>query len=267
MNNSNETPASDALSEQYKDASNFNTRVQTIQNLSNQSTDFYRWVFSQIAKTPDCKVFEAGCGTGQFWQANLAEIPTTWEITLSDFSPGMLQTAQNNLSQSGRQFAFQVVDVQNIPFEDASFDILIANMMLYHVPDLQRAFAEIRRVLKADGMFYAATVSPTALAPLGKLASEARITIELSIDSFHLENGAELLSQWFSHVERALLENALTVTEAEPMLALTRSMLSQSQYDEAAFQRLRELTQQEIATHGPIHMHMDTGLFKATGRK
>jgi len=267
MNESDEKPSQNMLSEQYKDASNFNVRIQTFQSLSRQTTDFYAWIFSQIAKTPNSRVLELGCGTGRLWQKNLERIPTGWDITLSDFSPGMLKATQNNLSQSERHFAFQVIDAQSIPFEDASFDILIANLMLYHVPDRSRAFAEIRRVLKPRGVFYAATSSHLTLAPLSKLAQEAGITFKMSLDGFHLENGAQQISQWFSQVELALLENTLVATEAEPLLAIARSILPQNQYSEAVFERLRACIQQEIALHGPIHSNMDTGLFKATGHR
>lgn len=55
------------------------------------------------------------------------------------------------------QIIKKIIDIQNIPYEDNSFDLVIANMMLYHVPDLPRALAEVGRVLKPEGKLYTAT--------------------------------------------------------------------------------------------------------------
>ena len=173
-----------------------------------------------------------------------------WDITLSDFSPGMLEEAQKNLSGSDHPFTFQVVDAQAIPFADASFDIIIADLMLYHVPDRPRAFAEIRRALKTGGSFYAATFSTTIFATLEKLLAEADMESWLADLGFNLENGAQQLARWFPEIKLHRLENTLVVTEAEPLLAVVRSGTRHNQYSEATFERLRELIQQEINQRG-----------------
>lgn len=251
------------LHEQYRDASNFNERLQMIQNLSIQQIDWYKWIFSQIKKTPTSRVLELGCGPGYLWKNNLAQIPPGWDITLSDFSPGMLKEAHNNLSHCGRHFTFQLIDAQEIPLEDARFDILIANLMLYHVPDRTRALAEIKRVLKPQGIFYAATVTETALASLDKFLLAAGLPIWEDVFSFSLENGANQLASWFTHIKRHRLDNTLVVKEVEPLIALIRSGIPRSDQNEARFQHLREILQQEIAQHGAIHLNMDIGLFEA----
>ncbi len=65
-------------------------------------------------------------------------------FVLSDFSAGMLQTAREALKDI-EDIEYQVIDIQNIPFPDDSFDIVIANMMLYHVPDLKQGLRKVRR--------------------------------------------------------------------------------------------------------------------------
>ena len=50
--------------------------------------------------------------------------------------------------------SFEKIDIQSIPFEDNSFDMIIANHMLFHVPDLNKALLEVKRVLKERGYFY-----------------------------------------------------------------------------------------------------------------
>jgi ubiquinone/menaquinone biosynthesis C-methylase UbiE len=48
-------------------------------------------------------------------------------------------------------------DVQKLPFADESFDIVVANHMLYHAPDPDRAIAELSRVVRTDGVVLTAT--------------------------------------------------------------------------------------------------------------
>jgi len=66
----------------------------------------------------------------------------------------MLDEAQQRLANVPSDFAFERIDVQAIPYNDASFDVVIANHMLYHVPDLPKALAEIRRVLRPGGLLH-----------------------------------------------------------------------------------------------------------------
>lgn len=264
MNKSDTIDQHYLLNEQYKDASNFNTRLHMIQSLSTQPVDWYAWIFSRVKKLPQSRVLELGCGPGYLWQRNLERIPQDWDITLSDFSPGMLKDAHLNLCHSGRHFNFQLVDAQEIPFEDNHFDILIANLMLYHVPDRARAFAEIKRVLKPHGLFYAATVTETAMADLEALMRGAGIQPWEDVVSFSLENGAGQLAPWFSHIERQRLENTVVIKEAEPLITFVRSGIPQSEQNETKFQRLRELLQQELTRRGELRVHMDIGLFEAS---
>ena len=96
----------------------------------------------------DARILELGCGSGLLWKSSIDRIPAGWKITLSDLSPGMLDAAWRNLVVTGRTFQFKEIDAQSIPFEDETFDAVIANHMLYHVPDRGKALAEIKRVLK-----------------------------------------------------------------------------------------------------------------------
>jgi ubiquinone/menaquinone biosynthesis C-methylase UbiE len=105
------------------------------------------WLFDQLALPAACRVLELGAGPGDLWRKNAGRIPPGGEVTLSDLSPGMVETARGALAAVPHPFAFAMVDAQAIPFPDATFDVVIASFMLYHVPDRSRALAEIRRVL------------------------------------------------------------------------------------------------------------------------
>jgi ubiquinone/menaquinone biosynthesis C-methylase UbiE len=260
------------LNDQYKDASNFNARVRLHQRFSTNRTGWHRWIFEQINMAPGSRVLELGCGPGHFWKMKLDRIPQDCQSTLSDFSPGMLQEARNNLSGSPQSFSFQVIDAQSIPFDANSFDCVIANHMLYHVPDRPRAFSEIQRVLKPAADFYATTNGETHLQEIRWLMQRAGLsffggTVGKSTSHFPLENAAEQIAPWFEHIEIRRSENALVVTEAEPLIVFMLSSLPSSAVGAEQLQLLQAIVDQELARNGAIHITTDSGLVMARSRK
>jgi ubiquinone/menaquinone biosynthesis C-methylase UbiE len=263
------------LTEQYKDASKLNARMQLHERFSTNKYGWHRWVFDQLDLPPKCCLLELGCGPGYLWLKNLDRIPSDWDITLSDFSPGMLQEAQQHLSVSRHPFTFGVIDAQVIPFADESVDGVIANHMLYHVPDRDKALSEIRRVLRPAGCLYAATNGRNSMQEFGKMVRRFfPNTYEPGPGSFTLENGLDQLSRWFSEVILHRYEDALVVTEVD---ALVSYVLSSSRVEPAlraqqeggktsVEDRIAEFirfVEAEITLHGAIHITKDAGVFKA----
>ena len=254
------------LNDQYKDAVNFNARVQLHERFGTNPYDWQRWVFDQLQAKPRSRVLEIGCGPARLWLNNFDRIPKNWNITLSDFSAGMLQEAQHNLQVVRHDFTFQQFDAQSIPFKEKSFDIVIANHMLYHVPDLHKALSEIRRVLTPKGRFYAATNGLTHLREMGDIVRRVEPSYRRGLvprDAFNLEHGGEELSRWFSHVTVRVMDDGLAVTETEPLIAFILSLPVQSFMTDEKLQRLRESIDQDIQVHGTIHITRSTGMFEA----
>ena len=257
------------LTDQYTNASKLKARMQLHERFSTSNQDWHGWVFEQFAFPRGARLLELGCGPGTLWQKNLASIPANWEITLSDFSPGMIQEAQQNLEQSHGNFSFQVVNAQAIPFADDTFDGIIANHMLYHVPDRAQAFAEIRRVLRSQGRFYAATNGEKHLQEIDTLMEQAGIPINgtVGISEFTVENAAAQLAPWFSQIELRDYKNGLRVTEAEPLIAFILSAVKSESVDTQKLQKLRDSIYHELSTNGSIAITKATGLFIASGEK
>lgn len=142
----------EVVKEQYKNASNLNTRISIHSKYSTNKQGFGNWIVAKYDIKDKMRVLELGCGTGVMWKDHMELINNVSELVLTDFSAGMLQSAKEMLGEN-KKISYNVVDIQNIPYGDNSFDIVIANMMLHHIPQIHESLAEVRRVLKHNGIF------------------------------------------------------------------------------------------------------------------
>lgn len=257
---------------QYQTSANLDARMRLHLDYSTNHYGWLRWVFDQVALPTQAALLELGCGTGKLWQENSDRLPPDWTLTLTDQSPGMLQQAQTTLAEVDHPIHFQQADAQAIPFGAEQFDAVIANHMLYHVPDLPQALREITRVLKPGGVLYAATNGQNHMDELSDLgrrfAAQFELQQQFSIRTFDLENGAQQLQPWFTDVICHLYEDALVVPDVDALVNYVFSMFSatmrtepERQQQRAAF---RAFLQQEMAAQGgAIHIQKASGLFIA----
>jgi ubiquinone/menaquinone biosynthesis C-methylase UbiE len=133
------------------------------------------------------RVLEVGCGWGEL--AEWVERETGAEVVPTDLSPRMVELARE------RGLDARLADVQQLPFEDGSFDAAVAAWMLYHVPDLNRGLSELARVLRPGGRLVVATNSVLHLHELRELVGSGRSSI-----TFSRENGEELLAGHFASI-------------------------------------------------------------------
>jgi ubiquinone/menaquinone biosynthesis C-methylase UbiE len=96
---------------------------------------------------------EIGSGTGYF-SLNLVQLGLIERLTATDISPGMLKRLEATGEALGlaEKIATVATEAEQLPFEDESFDLVFGHAVLHHIPDLERAFAEFRRVLRPGGM-------------------------------------------------------------------------------------------------------------------
>jgi SAM-dependent methyltransferase len=253
-------------SDQYRDASNLDARVVIHQRFSTNSYGWFRWVFDTLLELPEnARILELACGNGLLWKENTDRIPAGWKVTLSDLSPGMLNAALRNLVVTGHAFQFKEINAQSIPFEDVTFDAVIANHMLYHVPDRPGAIAEMKRVLKTGGRLIATTVGENHMKEMNgwvTRVSGGQLSGMYSLP-FVLKNGGEQLGEFFDTVSLFRYQDSLEVTEVEPVIAYLRSGIAASDLLEHELARVRDDLEKELQENGRILISKDSGLFKA----
>ncbi|HUA34311.1 MAG TPA: class I SAM-dependent methyltransferase [Candidatus Binataceae bacterium] len=253
------------LREQYKTPVNFNARVRLHGRFSTNRGGMFRFVFDQMKLPADARVLELGSGTALFWRGNQERIPTGWRITLSDYSAGMLDDVRRTVASIPHRFTFMQIDAQSLPFPDRSFDAVIANHMLYHVPDIARALNEIRRVLKPGSCCYAATMGLNNMREFDELAQRfLGISTNRAARRFGLETGLEHMQKVFPHVEVRKIDDALNVTEAQPLIDYIDSTRLGKLASEEQKRAFKAFAEAEIRAHGALHFKKDTGVLIAT---
>ena len=101
-------------------------------------------------RDPFADALEIGAGTGYF-SLNLLQLGLAGRATATDISPGMLTRLERSAAELGLEVETVCAEAETLPFADASFDLVFGHAVLHHIPDLERAFAEFRRVLRPGG--------------------------------------------------------------------------------------------------------------------
>jgi len=256
-----------AIREQYKSPLNFKARVRLHSRFSTNTNPggMFGWIFDQIEAPLDARVLELGSGTALLWRANRDRIPPGWRITLSDFSAGMLADVRANVAAIPHEFNFMQIEAQALPFEDRCHDAVIANHMLYHVPDIPQALREIRRVLVPGARCYAATMGRFNMREFTELTQRfIGISMSRGAERFGLKSGLDSMRKVFSKVEVRRFDDALEVTEAQPLIDYIESTRVGRHATAAQKVALKEYAEIEIRARGSLHFSKDTGILIAT---
>jgi len=166
-----------------------------------EGPDAFDTAFEAVAESQPRRVLEVGCGMGTFGERLVREISA--EVVATDLSPRMVEVAR------GRGLDARVADVQELPFDDGEFDCAVANAMLYHVEDVDRALSELARVLEPGGRLVAVTIGEAHMAEVWRL-----VGYQKAERPFSRENGAEQLARHFRSVEREDVDALLVFPDA-----------------------------------------------------
>lgn len=252
---------------QYKDPSNLNARIALHARYARAEVPWYPWLASVMAWPDGGDVLEVGCGPGLLW-ASIAPLLPPLRLTLTDLSAGMLDAARGLVAPIGSLdlVATEVCDAQTLPFFDRSFDVVVANHMLYHVPEPARAAAEFARVLRPQGLLMAATNGPNHLDVIKDISTEVfGWSPSGFVDRrFGRSSGGAILETAFGDV--TWHDHASTIACDDPDVVVAY-ILSSSIAQEAPPEQRAALADAVAARFeaagGVVHMTMESGCFVA----
>ncbi len=254
---------------QYGSDRNLRSRINLHARYSVNRTPWMDWVFDQMTLPAGGRVLELGGGPGTLWAAKRARLGRVGSVLLTDLSPGMVRTARASLEAMDGLFRFGVVDAGALPFSNGTFDVVIANHMLYHVPRRRRALGEMARALRTGGTLYATTVGTAHMRVLWRLLVPMVPDILARVGAvsrgFTLENGEDLLGEVFAEVERRDYEDALAITDVAPVLGYLESSVTMMDValTDAQWQTLAEAIAERIEAEGALRVAKASGLFVA----
>lgn len=248
--------------EQYKNAKNLNDRISLHEKYSTNKQGWFNWLFNQIDFSKVNRLLELGCGNGKLWQENRIDLRNR-EIFLSDISEGMVEEVRNKL---GSDFNCIVADVEKIPFKDSYFDSIIANHVLFYLNDLNLGLKEIDRVLKSDGILYCSTYGKNHMKEITEIVQNFDSRISLSnhslYDIFGLENGEDILSKYFSNIQRMDYQDSLAITESKPLIDYIMSCHgNQNEILGPRINEFKEYIEELLENNGKIVVTKEAGLF------
>jgi SAM-dependent methyltransferase len=226
--------------------------------------DLFSWVLDLggITSGSTQSTLDVGCGNGAYERALTTRGHRGPRVAL-DLSAGMLPLVSDA--------AIVLADAQKLPFCSAWFDLVLAPHMLYHVPDIESAAKEIRRVLRPTGLFVAVTNSVSNLQELRALV-EAAVGSDWKMlrpadERFSMENGTQLLSSAFESVVRVDCPSThLVVTDVYALAQYVASVADhyESQVDipwSTVTSRVYELANEAMASNGQLRFSTGAGAF------
>lgn len=253
---------SENVKKQYEDDRNLATRI-AFHNKYSTNNNMTNWKFDQYQFPQNCRILELGCGNGGQWEDRIAQLPKNCILILTDLSEGMVDLVREKYAEFPNVLV-QKMDIQNIPFPDNYLDIVIANHMLYHVPDVPKAISEVYRVLKAGGIFYTTTNGNGGMM---SFLDHAFKQVNPKIDVFNtelpfsLQNGQKILNEYFPNVKRVDYEDSLAVTETKDLIDWIKSTIAFSNYNENDLENLYEYFENSRIKHGSINIPKEVGMF------
>lgn len=249
----------EAIRTQYSSSNGLNIRIAFHDMYSTNKYGYGSWILSNYEIPEGAKVLEVGCGTARMWMGHDDLIARCGLLMLTDMSEGMLSAARKNIGER-KNAAYALADIQDIPFGDDSFDVVIANSMLYHVPKMESGIREVRRVLKKEGVFYCATYGEhnftDVLADWFELDGESFSPNH----NFTMQNGEQILKAAFTNVEARFYEDSLHITNIDDLVEYLQSLVSLKAIIDLPSDRIHEILTRH-SCDGTIELPKEYGMF------
>lgn len=264
------------LTYQYADSEKLRIRQEAHRLYSENPEDFLAWVVDLLDPQPGERVADVGCGPG-IYHPLLARRGAV--VIGVDPSPGMVGDVARQAGEGGWNVWPIQASAEALPLAAASVDRLMANHMLYHVPDQRAALAEMRRVLKPGGRALLATNAGDHSQRLLALHREVARSLGYTpqpggslSDRFTLDHG-ELVRQVFPQVRVAILRDAFRFPTVESVLRYYATAIvdaidhppADGSHRAPLMQAMTERVAAIIAAEGVFRVSKDVGCFVAEG--
>jgi SAM-dependent methyltransferase len=252
--------------EQYRDSSRLARRADLHVKYGVSATPWFDWVARHLDLSAGDTVLEAGCGAGWLWEQSTVEVPAGVALMLTDLSTGMVDQAVDRVASTGR---FQSVvgrpaDLQAMPLADRTFDRIVANHMLYHLPDPNAGVSELARLVRTDGRVVVATNGRRHMRELSAIRGDVFDIerVDHTIEVFGTDVGFAILRDHFADVRWFAFADQLRCTDPADVVAY---VCSTPPGEDATAVQLERLTAAIAAAfergNGTMTITKDTGCF------
>jgi ubiquinone/menaquinone biosynthesis C-methylase UbiE len=227
---------------QYGDSRKLAARARLHKEYTIAEIGWFAWVAKQLPLKSGDRVLDIGCGPGWFWAATTRLLPDGLDLTLADLSPGMADEAMKRCqSLSFGSLRSQPADAAALPFDDGSFDIVIAMHMLYHLPNPAAGIAEMYRVLKPGGFLAVTTNDVSNLRDLYALTTVfGSAPVDPAGVAFGYDTADQLMRSQFGNVTLAQHPACLRITDPEDVFLALTSYPPGDEASEAQLIKFRE---------------------------
>ncbi|MGB1286407.1 MAG: class I SAM-dependent methyltransferase [Aggregatilineales bacterium] len=262
---------------QFESDENLRIRYETHARYSMPRRDTIAWSVNSLDWRGDERVLDVGCGPGIYYERLMENHPGV-QYTGMDLMTGMMQNHPADASNLLR------ANVLKLPFADGSFDVLMANDMLYHVVEVEQAIQELKRVIKPEGTLMVTTNSINTMPEMQVLMRRAIVLLTrhgaagvrapaMPSDNFALENGTRILSRYFYAVVRHDLPGSLVFPDVDPAIHYLESFrnLRETQLPddvvwEDVMMIMRQQINQLIKHLGELVINRQTGVLLASNK-
>ncbi|MBP3451460.1 MAG: methyltransferase domain-containing protein [Agathobacter sp.] len=258
-----------SLKSQYENANNISARIRLHREFSTNPKGWFPWIFETgvlpyiAEKSKTVHILELGCGEGSLWTENLSRLPENVHVTVSDISEGMIRDVRRNIG-SDERFSYECFDCHKIPAQANTYDIVIANHLLFYCEDMAQVCSEVKRVLKDGGVFLCSTYGTAHMQEITHLVQKFDSRIILAAENlyerFGLDNGKEILAPYFEQVDTVLYEDAIVIDKADPLIEYILSCHgNQNQYLLDKYQDFRQYVKKQVK--GQYRITKEAGYF------
>lgn len=259
------TNMENSLKSQYQNSSNIAARIQLHSQYSVNPQGWFPWLYEQCGIQDGMKILEIGCGNAQLWTENRNRLPKELSVVLSDISEGMIREIRRDERLDAAHFSFGVEDCQQLPYKPETFDLVIANHMLFYCENIPAVLDEVERVLKKDGGFICSTYGSKHMKEINELVQEFDHRIMLSAERlyerFGRENGKGILEQYFNEVVWLPYEDSLVIDVPEPLIEYILSCHgNQNQYIVDRYTKFRAFVAKKMS-YKKLTITKDAGAF------